>query len=607
MINSRTTRLLRRLGGVACLLVLTFGCAPAPESTPSLTLAPASAPAPAQDRNNFVYHIFVRSWADSPADADEIGDLKGIREKLGYLNDGRAETDEDLEAGILWLMPVFPSPSYHGYDVTDFRAVNPDYGTLQDLKDLAAEAHQRGVRVILDIPFNHTSDRHPWFREAVENPSSRFRKFYHFADINQPAPPGPWHEATASDGRKVRYLGLFSSNMPDLNLADADVQKEVKEVARFWLEQGVDGFRLDAAKHVFGDTFGDLAEQDILRNNDWWRGFSDFVYQLKPDAVLVGEVLGAKETLRRHAFGLDALLDEPFMHDARTRIASPSSGFLNAWKGFVSSCRDVNRDAHQGPGRLPREEPFQPFIFLASHDQSPRLASHLEEQKRRGMRPSVDEAYRVGMYVLTSLGRYPVLYYGDELMQRGFKWNGNPPNAPREPGDGSGLFDETLREPFPWHKRGDAPAQGDADAQTNWSPRLPKFDAPNDGVSVEEQAATGGMLSLVRGLANLRTRHPVYANGEPGDILNDTEEWLVFEKVSGPTRYLVLVNPTADGREYAFHQGWFPRYLGAQLIFFSDGRRKEWKDETTANKNIEAKVFVPPYGLVVLKQKSEAT
>ena len=365
----------------------------------------------------------------------------------------------------------------------------------------------------------------------MDNPASRFRKFYHFADFNQPAPPGPWHVATGSNGQKVRYLGLFSPTMPDLNLADAEVQQEIKEIARFWLAQGIDGFRLDAAKHIFGDTFGQLPEPDILRNNDWWRAFSDFVYQLNPDAVLVGEVLGDRETLRRHAYGLDALLDEPFMHAARSRIAFPAANFVTDWKDFVNRARDVNRNAHQGPGLQPRDEPFQPFIFLASHDQNPRLASHLEELKRFGMQPSVDEAYRVGLYVLTSLGKYPILYNGDEVMQRGFKWNGNPPTGD-PPGDGSGLFDETLREPFPWHKAGDAVAQGDSDMQTNWSDLLPKFDRPNDGVSVEEQAAPGQMLHLVRGLTNLRTNHPGYANGELGDILTDTAEWFVFEKVS---------------------------------------------------------------------------
>jgi alpha-amylase len=563
----------------------------------SLAVAPNSL---AQPDNNLVYQVFVRSFADTPTDTvpagepGEIGDLKGIRENLGYLNDGDPNTDNDLEVGILWLMPIFPSRSYHGYDVTDFRNVNPDYGTLQDLKDLVLAAHQRGVRVILDIPFNHTSNEHPWFKDAVENPGSRFRKFYHFRDVSQSAPPGPWHIATSSTGKKVRYFGLFSFAMPDLNFDEPEVRKEINAIAKFWLEQGMDGFRLDAAKHIFGDTFGDLPDKAILRNNDWWREFSDAVYQLKPGAVLVGEVLGSQETLRRHAYGNDALLDEPFMNSARSRIAFPKAGLVSGWKDFVNRCRDVNRLAHQGPGSAHRREPFATFLFLASHDASPRLASYLEEMKQHGMQASVDEAYRVGMYVLTALGKYPILYNGDEVMQRGFKWNGNPPNA-QPPGDGSGIYDETLREPFPWRK------SGDAAPQTGWF--KPRFDVANDGISVEEQEAPGKMLHLIRGLTNLRTKHPDYANGELGAVLTDSEDWMVFEKVGDRDRYLVLINAKGSGNDYKFHEGWFPQFIGAQLIFRSDGSRREWKDETGSAKHIEGSAFVPPYGMVVLRQK----
>jgi len=553
----------------------------------------------AQQDNHLVYQIFVRSFADTPSDTapplkGEVGDLKGIRENLDYLNDGDPRTDHDLEVGILWLMPIFPSTSYHGYDVTNYQAVNPDYGTMQDLQDLVRAAHQRGVRVILDIPFNHTSSEHPWFKQAIEDPNSRFRKFYHFSDFNQPAPPGPWHIATSGSGKKIRYFGLFSPTMPDLNFAEPEVRKEVKAIATFWLDRGIDGFRLDAAKHIFGDTFGDIPEPDILRNNDWWREFSDAVYRINPNAVLVGEVLGSREILRRHSYGNDALLDESFMNAARSRIAFPSAGFVNAWNEFVKGCRDVNRLAHVGPGSMPRNEPFQPFIFLASHDASPRLASYLEEMKRHGMQPSIDEGYRVGMYVLNSMAKYVVLYNGDELMQRGFKWNGNPATGD-PPGDGSGIFDETLREPFPWLKAGSkAP-------QTAWF--QPRFDAPNDGVSVEEEEAAGTVLDLVRALTNLRTEHPAYANGELGSILTDSAEWMVFEKVSAQDRYLVLINTTGNGNDYQFHEGWFPRYVGAQLIFWSDGQKKQWKNETKANKQIERKVFVPPYGFVLLREK----
>jgi alpha-amylase len=369
----------------------------------------------------------------------------------------------------------------------------------------------------------------------------------------------------------------------------------VKSIARFWLARGIDGFRLDAAKHIYGDTFDDaIPEPDILKNNDWWREFSDDVYRVNPNAVLVGEVLGSREIMRRHAYGLDEELNDSAMNDARSRIAFPSPGFLGRWVDSLKACRDVNRLAHMGPGSSARSEPFQPFFFLASHDANPRLASFLADMKQHGMQTSVDQAYRVGMYLLTSLTKYPVLYAGDELMQRGFKWNGNPSNG-QPPGDGSGIFDETLREPFPWLKAGSkAPL-------TDWF--HPRFDGPNDGVSVEEEDTSGGMLDLVRGLTNLRTEHPAYANGDIGAILTDSNDWMVFEKVGGQDSYLVLINTTATGNNYNFHEGWFPRYIGAQLIFWSDGPAKNWKDETQSNKNIDRSVFVPPYGFVLLRQK----
>ncbi len=539
---------------------------------------PAAALRGAETQNNLVYHIFVRSFADS--DGNGVGDLKGIMQKLDdYLNDGNADTDQDLEAGILWLMPIHPADSYHGYNVRDYQAVSPDYGTLEDLKELIGQAHKRGVRIILDVPFNHTSSKHDWFQQAAAG-NEAMRKRYFFRSNDHPLTSG-WHRVEHA-GQKMQYFGLFDSSMPDLNFRNDEVRAEVKKIAKFWLDLGIDGFRLDAAKHVYGDTFGALAEPDILKNNDWWLDFSNHCYGVKPGAVLVGEVLGDRETLRRHSYGLEALLDEPFMHDARNQMGFPQPGLVGRLKSAVAAARDVNRLAPHSPDR-----PYDPFLFIGSHDQNPRLGSHLEESRRRGMQAEVDLAYRVGMYLLLTLGKYPVIYYGEEVMQRGFKWNGH--------GDGSGIFDETLREPFPWHK------SGAGAGQTTWF--KPRFDKPDDGVSREEQQQEGGMLHLVRGITNLRTKHPALANGELADVLSDTHDWTVFERAAKKERYLVLINPTDTGKDYVFHDGWFPRYFGAQLVFWSDGKLRKWADETGGDKHIEKKVLVPPYGLVVIKQK----
>jgi glycosidase len=554
--------------------------------------SPAQPAGPPQ--NNLVYEIFVRSFADGDNDARGIGDLKGVVNQLDrYLNDGNPNTDADLEVGVLWLMPIFPSPSYHGYDVTDYRNVNPDYGTMADFKGLIAAAHQRGVRVILDVPFNHTSEQHPWFREAIDNPSSPRRRFY-FVEADVGPRRGGWHSITSQSGERLRYLGLFSPNMPDLNVDNPDVRREVQAIAKFWLDLGVDGFRLDAAKHMYGDSLDRLTEDDILRNNEWWREFSHVVYRTSPNAILVGEVLGDPEMLRRHAWGLDGLLDEPFMNDARAEIGRPGSGFAGRRKQFIEEARALNRTAYDAS--LPfADQPFEAYPFVASHDRNPRLASDVEDMKRRGMPLRVDEGYRLALYLLLSMSSRPVLYEGDEVMQRGWKWNGNSRTDAGNPGDGSGIFDETLREPFPWYAFGQGPGQ------TRWF--QPRFDWPNDGVSREEQAETGGMLDLVRGLSNLRTRHPSFANGDIGAILSDSGEWIVFERIRGGDRYLVLINRTSTGKDYRFHAAWFPQFRGADLIFWSDGHDRKWKDATADGQRIGDSVFVPPVGLVVIRQR----
>src|SRR5262245_41034835 len=163
----------------------------------------------AADENNLVYEIFVRSFVDS--NADGIGDLNGLAGRLDYLNDGDPHTDSDLEVGILWLMPIFPADSYHGYDVSNFEDVNPKYGTLNDLKDLVTKAHARGIRVILDIPFNHTSRHHEWFKLAAGG-NTDMQKRYFFRSGNNQLTNG-WHKVELS-GANLQYFGLFDRSMP---------------------------------------------------------------------------------------------------------------------------------------------------------------------------------------------------------------------------------------------------------------------------------------------------------------------------------------------------------------------------------------------------------
>ena len=519
---------------------------------------------------NSVYEIFVRSFYDS--NGDGIGDLNGLREKLDYLNDGNPNTDKDLEVGILWLMPIFPSPSYHGYDVNDYRGINPDYGTLNDFDNLIKSAHHRGIRILLDITFNHTSNQHPWFKDAVEHPITSPYKDYYFLRIdNKPVGDSlwrkgsDWHWVENSSGQKVYYFGDFSYTMPDLNMSNPKVREEVKQIAKFWLDRGADGFRLDAAKHIFAWT-DQLTPEEIRQNIDWWEEFSDFVYSIDPTAILVGEVLDSPEIVQQFAAGLDAELDFHFKYHLREFVKKPYPGFLELWKNYFDEARQNNAD-------------FELFPFLSSHDTNPRFASFVKEN----LKLDDDAVYRVAMYLLFTMDKYPILYYGDEIKQEGWKWKGNDPPE----GDGSHIYDETLREPFQWY--GDQTGAG----QTSWF--LPRFDNPNDGISVEEQSPNdSSMLSLVRALTNFRAAHPEFCDGEISNILEDTAEQIVFEKQSGDKTYLILINDSPQAVEYD------PAgFQDARLLFWSDGLNKQWMN-FSGDERVEDSISIPPFGLVMI-------
>jgi alpha-amylase len=195
----------------------------------------------------------VRSFADS--DGDGNGDLQCLSGKLDYLNDGKPGEGDVLGVTCIWLMPIMQSPSYHGYDVTDYMMAEDDYGTNEDFLEMMEEAHARNIRVIIDFPINHTSSEHPWFAEAHSSPESSYRDWYIFKDEN-PGYVGPWSQqvwppAPAGDGV---YYGIFDASMPDLDYTNPAVNAGIERITQFWLtEMGVDGFRLDAVKHMIED------------------------------------------------------------------------------------------------------------------------------------------------------------------------------------------------------------------------------------------------------------------------------------------------------------------------------------------------------------------
>jgi alpha-amylase len=229
------------------------------------------------------YEIFIRSFYDS--DGDGIGDFQGVIEKLDYLNDGNPDTDTDLGITGIWLMPMMESPSYHGYDVTDYYATEPDYGTMEDFEALLDAAHERGIKVIIDYVMNHSSNQHPWFTQSANNQNG-YRDWYVWSD-NNPGFPGPWGQPVWHNWNGDYYYGLFWGGMPDLNFSHPPVKEEMFSIAEFWLDKGVDGFRLDAIKYLDedGSTLENTPETFQLLED-----FNILYKSNNPDAFTVGEV-----------------------------------------------------------------------------------------------------------------------------------------------------------------------------------------------------------------------------------------------------------------------------------------------------------------------------
>jgi glycosidase len=248
-----------------------------------------STPVVAQDRKPgaVCYEVFVRSFVDS--NGDGVGDLNGLISKLDYINDGNSSAQNDLGARCIWLMPVAASPSYHGYDATNYYRVNPDYGSNDDFKRLVAEAHRRGIRVLVDLVLNHASNEHPYFKDALLNPASPYRDWFRWSPT-KPAVKGPWGQEVwhRSPVRDEYYYGIFWEGMPDLNYQNPAVREEANKIASFWLQDmGVDGFRLDAIPYLVEEgerLSGTPGTHGLLRD------FAAHTRRVAPEAYTIGEV-----------------------------------------------------------------------------------------------------------------------------------------------------------------------------------------------------------------------------------------------------------------------------------------------------------------------------
>jgi alpha-amylase len=427
----------------------------------TLTLAlPLAAQAPAGAlpewrRSGVCYEVFVRSFYDS--DGDGVGDLRGLIEKLDYINDGDPATTTDLGATCIWLMPIAQSPSYHGYDVTNYYEVNREYGTNEDFRRLMAEARRRGIHVIVDLVANHMSSEHPFFKSALLDTASPYRDWFIWAPAPRPAPgwEAPvWHRAWTRD---EFYYGLFWGGMPDINLAHPDATAMLKDVARFWLEDmGVDGFRMDAVGHFFEGPAGEWKHDPAV--HPWLRDFAAHLRQVAPHAFTIGEVWDGTEAIRPY---YPDQLDNYFIFEVADALVNAVRGGSGA--ALMDAVRRAQRDLPRG-----RWSPF-----LRNHDQT-RTMTEFQGHVPRA---------RLAATLLLTLPGFPFLYYGEEL--------GMMADKP----------DPRLRTPMHWTlERAAGFTRG-----VPWEPLQPDSFTANVAVQNDEP---GSLLDHHRRLIRLRGAHP---------------------------------------------------------------------------------------------------
>jgi alpha-glucosidase len=349
-------------------------------------------PGPDWQRRTVFYQVWVRSFQDS--NGDGIGDLPGLISRLDYL--------EALGIGALWLSPIHPTPyADSGYDVADYRAVNPDYGTLEDFQRLVEEAHARGIRVFADLVMNHTSDQHAWFQESRSSKDNPRADWYLWADQpNLPCTPGLQFGDSAwkwDEGRGQYYFHQFYEGQPDLNYRNPEVAAAMLDVARFWLGKGVDGFRVDAIYTLFEDLPGTPEDQFICGHHPLTHAYLKTLRQVLeeyPQRASLAEVWGPTGTTAAY-FG-DGQDEFHLALSMDQELAIQGALMLDAPSLLAPKLTDTL-------GRLP--EGTQYATFLSSHDW-PRVMHQTGNDPARA---------RLAAVLLLTLPGTPIVYYGDEV------------------------------------------------------------------------------------------------------------------------------------------------------------------------------------------------
>ncbi|MCM1306971.1 MAG: alpha-amylase family glycosyl hydrolase [Butyrivibrio sp.] len=354
------------------------------------TKAPSAAPVHElniiDDNYRNYYEIFVYSFYDS--DGDEIGDLNGVTEKLDYI--------KDMGFNGIWLMPIMPSPTYHKYDVKDYYGIDKQYGTIDDFKKLVEECHKRDIRLVIDFVINHSSNQHEWFKQASEylkglesgaEPNAEecpYVNYYHFSRKQE---DGTYYKI---NGSEWYYEGSFWSGMPDLNLADEKLRAELEDIAKYWVDMGVDGFRMDAAMH--------FEESDTNFNTEVLNWLYSYCKELNPDFYMVSEVWSGGSTIAAYYASKTPSMFNFDLADVEGKIIKAARGKYSA-ANLVKTMLSYQEDfAEKNPDYI--DAPF-----ITNHDMG-RVSNALVKN---------EDNLKMAGGLLMMMNGSPFVYYGEEI------------------------------------------------------------------------------------------------------------------------------------------------------------------------------------------------
>lgn len=461
-----------------------------------LSATPLLAQSTHTEGKDVFYEIFVRSFYDS--NGDGIGDINGVTEKLDYL--------KDLGISGIWMTPVHPSPTYHKYDVKDYKNIDPEYGTLEDYKNFVNEAHKRGIKVLLDLVVNHTGVDHPWFKEAVKgNPA--YRNYYVW---NKDSAGKYWYQPKKAQSPE-NYYAFFWSGMPDLNYDFPPVRSEIYAIGKFWLELGVDGFRLDAAQHIYDAT-------EVQKNISWWSDFRKEMQQLKPDVFLLGEVWNKDSVVASY---LENGLDACFNFDISNAIpAAIQKQDGQALLEKLVSIRSLYSKYNPG---------FVDAIFLTNHDQD-RIASILNNDSGQ---------MRLAAAILLTLPGTPFIYYGEEFGMLG-------------------KFPDPLRrEPLMWNSARKTPGN------TYWERNV--YNKVKNFIPAEQQIKSStSIYNFYKDLIALRMGQEALQTGRLEIVHQNDPSLMVYKRSQGHKTIYIIHNLSATEK-------YWDRPNMTRILFSSQG------------------------------------